>query len=412
MKTYIKLAWYSLKKNPFFSFIILFGISITIMIVMFVGSILETGYGSNGIYKDIDQVLIAPQLKVKRTEGNGWSNSGFSYSAFKDYFSKMKTPEVMSVTMNHWYTNLYYKDLGLDVQRMSIDNNFTKIFPLQFIIGRPFSFEDLEQRKKLVIISKYVADNIFGTEDPLNKKIKIQSEYYEVIGVIEDVNKMRRQATADVYTPLDIYQKENTDWHRFLGNNTMLMKFKDKDSMEAGQDEFQHIISLLPINKEHNEESMSAKFLTEKAWLFYHMLEIEDEKLFGVYLSLIAFFVMLIPALSLINLNITRTSERTAEMGIRKSFGASSLDLLYQLLMENIFTTLIGGFIGVLLTFVVIYLFNTYGWIGNNFNLEINFQLLIYGLGCTLFFSLMSGFYPALKISNFGIISSLKNDKQ
>lgn len=412
MKTYIKLALYSLKKNPFFSFIILFGISITIMMIMFVGSLLETGYGNNGIYKDIDKVLIAQQLIVKRTEKNGYSSSGFSYSTFKDYFSKMKTPEVMSVSTMGFSGNLYYENFALKVQRMSIDQNFISIFPLQFIIGRSFTQEDLEQKRKVIILSEEIANSLFGNEDPLGKKVKTSSDYYKVIGIVKGVNKMKRQVSADIYTPVNLFARDNEDWHKFLGEHTLLMKFEDSDAMVNGQKEFQDILKTMPINKQLNEESLQAKFLTEKAWLFSNMLDIEDEKLFYVYLSLIAFFIMLIPALSLINLNITRTSERSAEMGIRKSFGASSSDLLKQLIIENIFTTLIGGVIGTVLTFIIVQLFNKYGWIGENFNLEINFTLLLYGLICTLFFSLLSGFYPALKISNFGIINSLKNDKQ
>ncbi|MBB6460485.1 ABC transporter permease [Flammeovirga kamogawensis] len=416
MKTYLKLAWHSLLKNPFFSFIILFGISITIMVVLFVGSLLDTGYGSHGVYKNIDRILIAPQLTVKRTGKKGISNSGFSYKAYKDHISKMTTPIVMGVTKNQWRNNLYYKDLSLSkISCKSIDENFTKIFPLEFIIGRPFTKEDLDERRKVVIITEGIAESLFNKEeDALGKKIKTSSEVYEIVGVVKNVNEMRRQAGADIYIPLNIYLKENEDWHVFLGSSTIFMKFDDKEDMIAGQEEFQQIMNSMPIDSQKNEEKLSAKILTEKGWLIDNMLDIEEEKLFYVYLSLIAFFVMFIPALSLINLNITRTSERTAEMGIRKAFGASSTDLFKQLIIENVFTTFIGGVIGTILTFFVIYLFNTYNLIGfgNNYDLEINFTLLIYGVFCTLFFSILSGFYPALKIANFGIIHSLKNDKQ
>ncbi|WP_044201970.1 ABC transporter permease [Flammeovirga sp. OC4] len=412
MITYIKLAWYSLKRNPFFSFIILFGISMTIMVVMFIGSILDTSYGANGIYKDIDNILIAQNLKVIRSGENGYSNSSYSYHAYKDYFSKMKTPEVSSISMSHWFANVYYKELGKKVSREDIDHNFTKIFPLDFIKGRAFTLEDLEQRKQVAIITDQLANELFGDEEPLGKKIKTKSRYFEVIGVVKKENKLRRRAFADIYTPYNIHQKPDQEWHVFLGSSIFYMKFKNQEDLVRGQNEFQEIVASLPIDASKNEVKNEAKALTEKALLFWNMLDVDDERMFNVYLSIIAFICMFIPALSLINLNITRISERTSEMGIRKAFGASSSDLLKQLLVENVFTTLIGGVIGMIMTFGVVSLFNHYSWMGEDERLEIHFILLVYGFVCTLFFSILSGFYPALKISNFGIISSLKNDKQ
>ncbi|NME67543.1 ABC transporter permease [Flammeovirga aprica] len=412
MVTYIKLAWYSLKKNPFFSFIILFGISITIMMVMFIGSILDTSYGPNGTYINTDRTLIANNIKVNRIEGHGYSNSSLSYYAYKEYFSKMKSFEVSTITMNHWFSNVYYKNLAKKIKRLDIDEKFTQIYPLEFIKGRPFNFEDLNERRKITIITDKLAKDLFGEEDPLGKKIKTDSEMFEVIGVVKAVNKLRKNAAADIYTPYNIHKKVDTDWHLVLGSSHVFMKFKDKDALIRGQEEYQEVLSSIPIDASKNEVSLESRAMTEKVNIFYNMLDVEDEKMYYVYLYVIVLIIMAIPALSLINLNITRIAERTSEMGIRKAFGASSSDLLKQLLVENVFTTLIGGMMGILFSFIMVYLFNAFSWMGEGETLEINYWLLVFGLSCTLFFSILSGFYPALKVSNFGIINSLKSDKQ
>lgn len=414
MKTYIKLAWYSLKKNPFFSFIILFGISITIMMILFVGSILETGYGNNGIYKNIDNILVAKQMKVNRIDGYGYSNGSLSYNVYKDHISKMKTPEIISITKGSSLSNLYYKNLGLKVTRQDIDGNFTKVFPLKFILGRPINKDDLEQKRSVVIISEKISKALFGDTNPLGKKIKNDSKFYEIIGVVETVNKMKQQCFADIYIPYlqDYTESSYYNGHNFLGNTTIFLKYKNKEDLSTGKLEYSKLIANLPINEVMKERSIESQVLTEKGWLFYNMVGIDNPNLIYVYISIVSLIIMFIPALSLINLNVTRTAERSAEMGIRKAFGASSLDLIKQLLIENIFTSIIGGVIGVIFTYMVVFLFNNYGFFGEGNNMEINFKLLLFGLLCTLIFSVLSGFYPALKTSNFGIINSLKNDKQ
>ncbi|ANQ48831.1 FtsX-like permease family protein [Flammeovirga sp. MY04] len=412
MITYIKLAWHSLQKNPFFSFIILFGISMTIMVVMFIGSILDTSFGSNDIYKNMDLVLSGANVRVNRVEGEGYSSGHWHYQSYKEYFSKMKSFEVSTVTLNHYFSNVYYNELGKKITRLDIDQNFTEIFPLQFLKGRSFSLDDIEQKRQIAIITDELAADLFGKEDPIGKKIKTNSQFYEIVGVVEKENKLRRQAFADIYTPFDIYRKPNPNWHQYLGSCIFFMKFKDKDHLLQGQKEFQQIVKSLPIDSSKNEMSVEADFLSEKGWMFDFLFDMGDENMYYVYLYSIVLICMAIPALSLINLNITRITERTAEMGIRKAFGASSFDLLRQLLIENVFTTLIGGVIGIILAYIATFLFNTYSWMGADERLEINYGLLVFGFGCTLFFSVLSGFYPALKVSNFGIINSLKSDKQ
>jgi putative ABC transport system permease protein len=67
-------------------------------------------------------------------------------------------------------------------------------------------------------------------------------------------------------------------------------------------------------------------------------------------LQLFALFVMLLPTLNLVNVNITRIMERSSEIGVRKAFGASSRTLVYQFIVENLILTFLGGFIGMVLS--------------------------------------------------------------
>jgi putative ABC transport system permease protein len=116
---------------------------------------------------------------------------------------------------------------------------------------------------------------------------------------------------------------------------------------------------------------------------------------------------MILPTLNLVNINITRIMERSSEIGVRKAFGASSRTLVYQFIVENIILTLLGGVIGIILSFVVLQVLNSAHLIAN-LELSINFTVLFIGLLVCLVFGLISGVYPAWRMSKLNVVTALK----
>ena len=124
-------------------------------------------------------------------------------------------------------------------------------------------------------------------------------------------------------------------------------------------------------------------------------------------IGLFALFVMLLPTLNLVNVNITRIMERSSEIGVRKAFGASSRTLVYQFIVENLILTFLVGLIGIVLSVVVMYFINDAKLIAN-LNLSLNFTVLGYAIFTCIFFGLLSGVYPAWRMSKLNIVTALK----
>jgi putative ABC transport system permease protein len=136
----------------------------------------------------------------------------------------------------------------------------------------------------------------------------------------------------------------------------------------------------------------------------------EDQSGVALVLTVISVFVflfMLLPTLNLVNINITRIMERSSEIGVRKAFGASSRTLVYQFIVENIILTLLGGLIGLVLSIIAISIINSANFIPN-LELSVNFMVLIIGLLVCLFFGLLSGVYPAWRMSKLDVVTALK----
>lgn len=99
--------------------------------------------------------------------------------------------------------------------------------------------------------------------------------------------------------------------------------------------------------------------------------------------------------------------ERSSEIGVRKAFGASSKTLVYQFVVENIILTLIGGLIGLFLSVAAIYMINQADLI-TSLNLSLNLKVLFYSLIACIFFGLLSGVYPAWRMSRLNVVMALK----
>ena len=99
--------------------------------------------------------------------------------------------------------------------------------------------------------------------------------------------------------------------------------------------------------------------------------------------------------------------ERASEIGVRKAFGASSRTLAVQFIIENIILTFLGGVIGVVLSLIIIRVFNSTDLVPN-LELSMNFTVLFIGIITCLVFGLMSGAYPAWRMSKMNVVNALK----
>ena len=172
-------------------------------------------------------------------------------------------------------------------------------------------------------------------------------------------------------------------------------------------EEYEQMIGRLPMeSKEYNKiYSQADSFLRT-------FVNTGNETRSGITIAITAIgifvlLVMLLPTLNLVNINITRIMERSSEIGVRKAFGASSRTLVYQFIVENLILTLLGGLIGVMLSLVIIHIINNANLIAN-LNMTLDVTVLFIGLLICLIFGLLSGVYPAWRMSRLHVVDALK----
>ena len=116
---------------------------------------------------------------------------------------------------------------------------------------------------------------------------------------------------------------------------------------------------------------------------------------------------MLLPAVNLMNLNTSRILERASEIGVRKAFGASSRVLVGQFVVENVVLTLVGAALGFVIAAWLLSAINASGII-QYASLQLNYRIFAWGVGLALVFGLLSGVYPAWRMSRLHPVEALK----
>jgi putative ABC transport system permease protein len=116
---------------------------------------------------------------------------------------------------------------------------------------------------------------------------------------------------------------------------------------------------------------------------------------------------MLLPTLNLVNINLSRILDRASEIGVRKAFGASSRTLVGQFVVEYLVLTLLGALLGLLLAVPVLAALNESGLLPYA-RLGLNFRVFLYGLALAVFFGVLSGVYPAWRMSKLHPVQALR----
>jgi putative ABC transport system permease protein len=151
--------------------------------------------------------------------------------------------------------------------------------------------------------------------------------------------------------------------------------------------------------------------MTRLEALSYGLLDLDDGETAPRRLILLTGLAMLafmaLPAINLVNINLSRIYERSGEIGVRKAFGAANSDLVVQFVIENVVLCLIGGLIGLAVAFAVLYLATLFP-LTHFVTFQLNWRIFLSALALATFFGILSGVWPAWKMARLHPVNALK----
>jgi putative ABC transport system permease protein len=405
LKNYFKIAIAVLKRRKFFTFISLFGISFTLTILLVLTAFIDKVVGDT--YPDAKRDR---SLYINRLEEDGKQNlsSGNpSYYFLNHYAGSLKTPEKMTIFSNFNGTNTYVNNKKIAVNYKYTDASYWDILEYDFVDGKPFTKQQVDKADHVAVISEDMKNEYFGdVPSVIGKYIEADNVKYRVTGVVKNVPVTTYMLYSDIYLPYTVSKTDYKD-KGYRGGYMGILLAASKADVPKMHTEYEQMIKRVPMeSKDFNVIYSHASPYIES------YVDTGNEKQSGVTLvitviSVFVFLFMLLPTLNLVNINITRIMERSSEIGVRKAFGASSKTLVYQFIVENVILTLLGGAIGLVLSVIVIWIINSANLIAN-LQLSVNFMVLFVGLLICLFFGLLSGVYPAWRMSKLNVVTALK----
>jgi putative ABC transport system permease protein len=407
--SYFKIAWKVLQRRKFFTFISLFGISFTLMILLVVYAMYDHTVGPHTPEKRVDRLLFVTHLGLWSPNSQG--NSNPSYSFLNRYVRPLRTPEKVALATAGGYAVAYVGNTKLKLSQKGTDGVFWQVLDFDFVAGRPYSVQEVGTDARVAVINESTARRYFGAvAGAVGRTIEADGTGYRVVGVVRDVPAARTLSSADLWIPLGL----TVDVHEpnYFGNCMAILLAPSAGALPAMREEFDQAMRRVPVQdpKEYKEVRVYANTLLG---FTVRSLVTDDDgpddgvAWFGRVALGIALLFMLLPALNLVNLNVSRMLERSSEIGVRKAFGATAGRLVGQFLVENIFLTLLGGVLGLGLAAGALHLLNGSSII-EYAQFALNARVFAVALGAVLFFGLLSGVYPAYKMSKLPAIQALK----
>ena len=365
-KLYFKQAWQMMKQQRLFSALYILGTGLAIAMTLVVVLIYYVKIAP--IYPEVNRgrTLYIQTISFKK-DGSQWQNAA-SYQAVKEWFYPLKNAQAVSASlMDQRSENSYIQpeDRSGDfkVKTQFVDPAFFRIYEFSFYEGGPFTEAEWQGGLPVAVITDALAKRLFGTTTGVvGRRFSMNFVEYRVGGVVRAASYLMSDSFADVYLPYTVvpgYDQVRIPQLTYVGPFDLTFLVKDDAQAEALKQEVNEMVR--KINLQQGESGWQVNLYNQprshllkvfQGWDFYEEFDVWAT---ARQLLLIVLVLLLVPSLNLSGMIASRMEGRLAEMGVRKSFGASRKVLLKQVMWENLLLTLLGGALGLVLSWLAVY---------------------------------------------------------
>jgi putative ABC transport system permease protein len=329
------------------------------------------------------------------------------YALFDRYMRGIPQVERLSILSQPETVISYWKGARLKSLIKRTDAEYFRILDFEFAEGGPFGEADVNEGRFVAVINETTRAKFFGGSPAVGQAIEADGQTFNVVGVVPDVPIFRLMATGDIYVPVTTAKTDDYKT-RLRGGFHALFLLKDKEAVEGVQQEFKARLARVELPPQFDRiYAVPETFFASFARLFLGDFESEDVggRMMAILLTAAALF-MILPAVNLVNLNVSRALERASEIGVRRAFGASARDLLLQFLFENVVISVVGGVLALASSAIVLALLNASDLVPYA-HFSLNWRIAAWGFAFALAFGVISGVWPAWRLSRLTPIQAL-----
>ena len=305
-----------------------------------------------------------------------------------DVFSGMSP--MVSVPMQ----TVKYKTESLTTSCSAVSEAYKDIRSLEMGSGRFLEYIDVERRQKNCVIGSYQAKELFDGENPIGQDIKIGGATFNVIGVLEEQAESQESSSDDI-----IYIPYTTA--RLLTRNSFINTYAVSAVSTDKVDEASGML----------EKRLLKTYTSTDYFTIIKQTEVMDmiNEITGTMTTALVFIAgisLLVGGIGIMNIMLVSVTERTREIGIRKSLGARRFDILSQFVVEAATSSAIGGVLGIIIGIIGALI------VGNVMDITAvpTVSGVLLSFGVSAFIGVAFGYFPANKASKLNPIDALRYD--
>lgn len=401
-----KIAISSILSHKLRSFLTLLGVIIGVAVVTAVATVIE---GANVYISEKIATLGSGVFRVQKASPTGFGNFEKFLEALRknpdltiEDFAALREGVTLAETVGAQdgtsqpvkYSNTTLDGIGVQ----GVTPNSIQLSSLEVAQGRYFSDFDDQDRRNVCFIGSEVARGLFGEGDPLGKDIRVGREHYQIIGVAKGLGAVLGISQDNfIQIPLSTFRK-SFGTRRSL---TFIIRARDGVSLESAQDQVRVI--LRTRHKLDYDQLDDFSLITDEV----------TEQMFGQITGTVAAVAFPVVGISLViggivimNIMLATVTERTREIGIRKSLGATRRDILIQFLIESAMLSGLGGMIGLLVAVAIMTIVGLYAPVP----VAIPVWAPVIAISVSTLVGVFFGLYPARRAASLDPIVALRAD--
>ncbi|MCP3985148.1 MAG: ABC transporter permease, partial [bacterium] len=328
-KNYLKMAWKVLGRRKFFTFVSLLGIGFTLMSMLVVVALGDHFLAPSYPEVHLDRMLMLDRMEMSGDRSSRHSGPGFKF--IDRYARDLPGVERMSIVTNTSDMVSFMSGRKEVYFTRHADAEFWRVMQFTFLEGAAFTHEDDISANRVAVISEAARRRFFDDEPGLGKIIELDAAEYRVIGVVRDVPFHRASSAAHVWLPLHTKTAAGF-FDRLMGGciATYLLE-PDADPAQV-QAAFRERLTRVEFHDPERYHTMKGMPMSRWESLATTTLNLEPGETAPRTLFLLTIVAglafMVLPAINLVNINLSRIYERSSEIGVRKAFGAAGRDLV------------------------------------------------------------------------------------
>jgi len=270
--------------------------------------------------------------------------------------------------------------------------------------GRFLSREDRQRRRMVCVIGSYIAENLFGAENPLGQMLEVEGHRYLIVGILEEKGAMFGETQDNVVIiPITTYLKYNPmprGWRAIWGGLSIEALPKAGVPLEDAMEDVEGLLRLRRGLRydEDNDFGLNTQQMIMTA------LSSITSTLWIVMVG-IAAISLVVGGIGIMNIMLVSVAERTREIGIRKAVGARDRDIMIQFLLEAVVLSMLGGLVGIILGLGIAFLVSA---LVPFLDAASPWWTIVLGFGFSAAVGVFFGIYPAQKASKLNPIQAIR----